>query len=863
MEAGAKGVAFDIAFTETDPDDPDGDAAFEKAIREHGHVVLPVLATESPLGDQIVEKLPTPHLIEAGANLAHVDVELDGDGVARSVFLKAGLASPHWPALAMALIEVSGWNTSLDEIGKPRPKKEEASPFLWIRDRLILVPLAGPPGLFPRFPYSDVISGKIAAETFRDKMVLVGATAAGLGDRLVTPFHRRSGEMSGVEFQANVVDALLQREALYPADAFWKILLAGGFSGVVFVTCGLVRKKWLVLIAAVTGIAGVTIFALHFAKIWLPPSPAFIGVAVATSLQLGLARRAKRRRLVYERERAHVGLKSIHDAVIMADTHGIIRFMNPPAENLTGYSAGEACGGRLEDVVDLREGHTGATLVVSEIAAKRKANQGAALLDATLFSKSGKPYSVRGSAAYIDSYNNAKEGIVLALSDVTDLRRMAHSIEFQATHDPLTELPNRELFEKLLSQAIDQAVREATCLTLVLVRIGQLQDVGDRLGKETSNELLRAFTARLSSLVPDTGLIARVSTDEFAISYSSLAHEDSAIFLAMKVKNTLDAPFDLGGFLENVTATIGVGVFPRDANDAPTLLARTEIALAQAKRLGDRRISYVLDRDQVSDIRHLRVQSDLRNALEDNRLIVYYQPIYSLKLNRISGVEALLRWRTPNNLLASAVNLATVAEEIGFAGLLSEWTFRSIAKDVAGWAVDDQFPLRVFVNLSPKQFTNPDLPLFVETATTTCGLKPCGIAIKIAERALLRDMEIGKRNMGALHSKGFQIFVADFGVGYTSLVYLRNLPISGVKIHKSYVQGALLSSEDAAIIRATIAMVHSMDLTVIGEGVDSREQCEFLRNENCDEVQGYYIGKPVPAADMTAVLRHRGGNCPL
>ena len=124
-------------------------------------------------------------------------------------------------------------------------------------------------------------------------------------------------------------------------------------------------------------------------------------------------------------------------------------------------------------------------------------------------------------------------------------------------------------------------------------------------------------------------------------------------------------------------------------------------------------------------------------------------------------------------------------------------------------------------------------------------------------------MEIGKRNMGALHSKGFQIFVADFGVGYTSLVYLRNLPISGVKIHKSYVQGALLSSEDAAIIRATIAMVHSMDLTVIGEGVDSREQCEFLRNENCDEVQGYYIGKPVPAADMTAVLRHRGGNCPL
>ena len=861
--AGARAIAFDIAFAETDPDDPDGDTAFAEAIQEHGHVVLPVLASMSPSSDQIVEQLPTLQLVEAGAHLAHVDVELDRDGVARSVFLKAGAASPHWPALSMALLEASGLNISLDDIGERRPKNNEVSPFLWVRDKLILVPLAGPPGSFPRISYSDVISGKVAAESLRDKLVLVGSTATGLGDRLITPFRKQGREMSGVEFQANVVDALLKREVLYPANALWKILFAGGFSGLVFVACGLIRKKWLVLLAAVGAIAALTIFALYYEKIWLPPSAAFIGVAVATSLQIGLARRAKRRRLLYERERADVGLKSIHDAVIMADNSGGISFMNPTAEKLTGYSAGEAYGVRLEDILDLREGHTGTPLVVSEIAAKHQANKGAALFDATLFSISGQAHSVRGSVAYFQSSNSAEEGVVLALNDVTDLRRLAHSIEYQATHDPLTELPNREYFEKLFSRTIDQAVREGTCLTLVLVHIDQLKDVRVLFGRETSNELVRALAARLASLRPDAGLIARVSADDFAISYAGLAHEDAAMFLARKVKNTLEAPLDIAGFRQDVTVSIGVGVFPRDANDARTLVARTEIAVGQAKRLGGGKISHVVDGAQISDIRQARAQSDLRTALKNGQFIVCYQPIYSLRLDQTIGVEALVRRRTPNNRLAGSVDLKTFAEDVELAALLAEWTLSSVGKDAAGWVVNGQFPLRVSVNLSPEQFVQRDLPLFLEKRTKECGLKPSDIAFEITERTLLRDMEIAKGNMNALLSKGFQIVVDDFGVGYTSLVYLRNLPISGLKIHKSYVQGALLAPEDAAIIRAIIAMAHSMGLTVIGDGVARREQFEFLRNENCDEVQGDHIGKPVPPNELMTFFAGRKGHRPL
>ena len=861
--AGARAIAFDIAFAETDPNDPDGDAAFAKAIKEYGNVVLPVLASESPLTEQIVEKLPTAPLIEAGAHLAHVDVELDRDGVARSVFLKAGIASPHWPALALALVEHASPNRSFDEIGERRPNNDGASPLLWFRDRLILVPVAGPPGSFPRLSYVDVINGRIPAETLRDRIVIIGATAAGLGDRLITSFHEQGRTMSGVEFQANIVDALLQGEALQPADAWWKIILAGGFCGLVFVMCALFRNKLLIFLAAVIGVASLPVFLLHFANIWLPSSTALVGIGVATGLQFGLTQFARTKRLLYESGRADVGLKSIYDAVIMADNDSVITFMNPPAEHLTGYSAVDACGGKLQDILDLRDDHTGAALAVSEIAANLSANRGAASLDATLFSESGQPHSVRGSMAFIDPSTGANGGIVLALSDVTDLRRMAHSIEYQATHDPLTELPNRELFEKLVSQAIDEAVCEVKCLTLILLHIDQLENISHLFGRETSNELLRAFTARLAASNPDAGLFARISADEFAVLYSSLAHEDAAAFLARRVKNTVGAPFDVAGFRQEVTASIGVGVFPRDANDARTLVARTEIALGQAKRLGGGKISHVLDGAQITDIRQARAKSDLRAAIENERLIVCYQPIYSLRLKRTIGVEALVRWRTPNSRLGGPVNLTAFAEDVGLSTLLVEWTIRSVGKDASGWVVNDQFPLRVSVNLSADHFVEPDLPLFLEATTRECGLKPSDIAFEVTERTLLRNMEIAKSNMSGLFSRGFQIFMDDFGVGYTSLVYLRNLPISGVKIHRSYVQGALLGPEDTKIVRAIIAMSHSMGLTVIGEGVRSTEQFEFLRDENCDEVQGDYMCKPLLPLDLLTFIGDQGDRRPL
>ncbi len=273
-DAGARSIAFDIAFVDPDPRNPMDDALLAQAISEHGSVGLPLLSEKLPLSGQIAEAIPSTPLTVAAATLVHVDTEYDRDGVVRRMFLKAGVATPHWPSLALAVVQLERPDTLAGVPTTRAERNRQISPFQWVRDEMILIPYAGPPGHFPRISYIDVLDGNFEADRFRDRVVLVGVTAAGLGDRLIVPFGRPNREMTGVELQANIVDALLQGIFLRPLDPLWVTALACGITVLAFLLYELFRPRWIIFVGALALVALVNFVAMAAAGLWIPPSAA-------------------------------------------------------------------------------------------------------------------------------------------------------------------------------------------------------------------------------------------------------------------------------------------------------------------------------------------------------------------------------------------------------------------------------------------------------------------------------------------------------------------------------------------------------------------------------------------------------------
>ena len=855
MGAGARSIAFDIAFVDPDPRDPMGDDLLAQAISEHGSVVLPVLFEELPLSGQIVEALPSTPLTVAAATLVHVDTEYDRDGVVRRMFLKAGIATPHWPSLALAVIQLEKPDTLARVPTIRNERKRKTSPLKWVRDEMILIPYAGPPGHFSRVSYIDVLDGNFEADRFRDRLVMVGVTAPGLGDRFIVPFGRANRAMTGVELQANIVDALLQGIFLRPLDSSWVAAFACGITVLAAFLYELFRSRWLILLGALALVVLVNFVSMDASGLWIPPSTAIVGLVLGFAIQLSLRHNAFRRMLVRERDRASAGLKSIADGVIATDASGAVTFMNSAAEKLTGFPLNEARGQPLEDILWLDDAETGAPLDAKVLAGNGK-SAAATTLEAVLNSRTGKTHDVRGTVARFDEGPSRIGGIVIAINDVTDVRQLARSIEFQATHDAVTELPNCKMFEQALDHTIARAIRDHSSLALFMLDIDQFSSVGDSLGREAVNAVLRVASARLASSVRDSDMVARIGEDRFGVFVTELAHRDSATFLSHKVKKAFAKHFDIGGFNLRVSVSIGVGFFPRDADDSRSLIMAAERALNQAKQQGGNRIQHAAETARVSDFNRAGIRRTLRQAMERDEMELHFQPQLTSDGGNVTGVEALLRWSSPDGRLNAPPDVIAVAEELGLANQINNWVVSTACREArSAWEAAGMQPLRVSVNLTADQFLDPDLPSMIQERLAGEKPKMIRLALEITEETLIRDMDLARRNMERVRNLDVDIFVDDFGVGYASLVYLKKLPLTGLKIDKSYVQDAVLEPQDAAIVRAIIVLAHSMGLRVVAEGVETREQLDFLRSENCDEVQGYFISHPLPTSGLVSWLR--------
>jgi diguanylate cyclase (GGDEF)-like protein len=439
------------------------------------------------------------------------------------------------------------------------------------------------------------------------------------------------------------------------------------------------------------------------------------------------------------------------------------------------------------------------------------------------------------------------------------LRRQAEeNLRFIAHHDALTGLPNRLMFRDRLEEALLRSRREETTLHVLFIDLDQFKDVNDSLGHNAGDLLLRAVADRLCQQVVQTGMIARLGGDEFIVLVEEQRDQPT------DVKRTVDAiqaalaeSFVVSGRQLQVTASIGISSFPGDGDDAQTLLKHADIAMYGAKQRGKNTYQLYVREMSTSLQRRIDMESHLRHAVDNGEFVLVYQPRICLQSNRCTGVEALIRWHHPTLGLVMPMDFIPLAEETGAIVPIGAWVLREACRQNAEWLACGLGPIRVSVNLSARQFADPHLHHDIIEALALAQLPGDLLELELTESMVMRHPEQAAGWLSSLKRIGVRLSIDDFGTGYSSLAYLNRFPIDVVKIDRSFIRDVPDSQSDAQITSAVIALGHNLGLEVVAEGAETQAHIDFLRNEGCDEVQGYFFSRPLPASDMRTFLSRR------
>ena len=420
-----------------------------------------------------------------------------------------------------------------------------------------------------------------------------------------------------------------------------------------------------------------------------------------------------------------------------------------------------------------------------------------------------------------------------------DLERLAH-------FDSLTELPNRALFRDSVRDELARAGGRGERLAVLYVDIDHFKDLNNSLGPRIGDALLRAIGPRLRASIGDVALVARVSGDEFGV-LASVASDDAALALARAAHDAFAQPLRIDDQVLQTRVSVGVVTYPRDGDDADTLMRRAEVAVQIAKR-GDGSAAYAQEHDEYAPER-LTLMSELRRAIVGDELVLHYQPIVHLATREMRGVEALIRWKHPKRGMVPPMEFIPLAERAGLTKPLTVWVLREALEQLRRWR-DQGLELSVAVNLSTRTLHDPELPQLVRDLIERAGIPPALVAFEITETDVMADAEAAMRGLQALRELGVKISIDDFGTGYSSLAYLHRLAVHAVKIDRSFVSRITTDENSASIVRATADLGHALGLEVVAEGVEDELAWARVRSLSCDFAQGYHIGRPMPGADM-------------
>jgi diguanylate cyclase (GGDEF)-like protein/PAS domain S-box-containing protein len=449
-------------------------------------------------------------------------------------------------------------------------------------------------------------------------------------------------------------------------------------------------------------------------------------------------------------------------------------------------------------------------------------------------------------------------GVVHAtVVDISDRKRAEEQIEFHAYHDVLTHLPNRKLFTDRLRHSMTRSKRTGRSVAVMFIDIDHFKTINDTLGHTAGDELLLEMSRRLRDCVREDDTVARLGGDEFTVILAELREPEDAIQVAQKILESVQEPITIGNMPIVVTASVGIALYPVDGSDPESLLRNADSAMYRAKEAG--RNTYQLCTDEMKQraMERLSLETRLRGALRDEQLMLAYQPQINLVTGETIGVEALVRWNDPDRGIVNPDAFIPIAEESRLIVPLGEWVLRTACRQTKEWHDSGSGPLRIAVNLSARQFAQHDLVEMVRSALADVDLHPSYLELEITETTAMQNAEVTVDVLRALREIGVGISIDDFGMGYSSLNYLKRFPITAVKIDRAFVRDLATDEGDAAIVSAVIGMARSLRLRVIAEGVETAEQFAFLRGKNCDEAQGFYFSRPVAPEELSRLLMRR------
>jgi diguanylate cyclase (GGDEF)-like protein len=443
--------------------------------------------------------------------------------------------------------------------------------------------------------------------------------------------------------------------------------------------------------------------------------------------------------------------------------------------------------------------------------------------------------------------------IAATLVDITDRKRAEEEVRYKAHHDVLTGLPNRALFKDRLSTALNYAHRAGSQLAVLCLDLDRFNVVNEAFGREGGDHLLRAIAERLNTCVREEDSVARAGDDEFTLLIMKPANVGDVTAVARKILQTVAQPISVDGHEFNITTSIGIAFYPQDGGDAESLLKNADSALYQAKEAG--RNSYQLCSTFLARkaAERLSLETGLRQALERHEFVLQYQPQLDLRTQTITGMEALIRWNRGGKNMLRPGEFIGVAEDTGLILPIGEWAIEEACRQGQAWHSEGT-PMKIAVNVSARQFQQPNVVSMIRDAIERSGFDPNYLEIEITESTAMLNPDLTAEILLDLKSLGVSIALDDFGVGHSSLSYLKRFPIDALKIDQSFVQDIARGGSDGAIVSAVIAMGKALNIRVIAEGVETPEQLKFLKDHGCVEFQGYLFSRPMAANALTEMI---------
>jgi diguanylate cyclase (GGDEF)-like protein/PAS domain S-box-containing protein len=535
-----------------------------------------------------------------------------------------------------------------------------------------------------------------------------------------------------------------------------------------------------------------------------------------------------------------------------ADDHSIV-YVNPAFERITGYGADEVMG--LEGRFLVRDDLAQPDLEHIRSALREK-REGSATLrnyrkDGSLF------WNELHIAPVQDLAGSTTTHFVSIINDISERVRYQHALEYQANHDSLTGLANRNLLNDRIEQAVAWAKRHGHVMGVMLLDLDHFKLINDASGHSAGDALLKEVAQRLLASVRETDTVARLGGDEFVIILTDLPQPDDVDQIAEKILSTLSRPAEVAGRDVFVTASIGVSLYPRDGDHGEILLRYADMAMYRVKEHGRNSVRQYAPEMGTTAISRLDMEGAMRRGLERGEFVLHYQPKIDLTTQNVVGAEALLRWQHPQIGMVHPIEFIRLAEETGLILPLGEWVLAEACRQQVLWAKQGLPPLKIAINMSARQFRQEELAERIADVFVSTGADPSLVILELTESMVMHDVDSTLVALRALKKLGVSLSLDDFGTGYSSLSYLRRFPIDELKIDRSFINDIHTNPDDAAIAGAIVAMARSLSLSVVAEGVENKEQAALLTTLGCNQVQGYYYARPLTVNAFVSRMREQ------